>query len=289
MVSLVSHKAIEHADLFLKNAVEQLGMALDDLQYFPEVSPYLILDGHRTGIADSDGNPARGYIEGAIFSLRFAQVLKDFGGTKATFLIHTLRNYKTMDRMHAIFDAVENVSKQFIETTYRSGIHLRYFGKGVHDEYALADLINAAEKMTKDCDEFDLNYITNYSEVWGMENVKEIVDIPDISVIGRFTKGHYSGANIPGHTNQANFIYIQQASISENWSDEEMIMLALSILKSHLSLKGFVGGKSYGDGELNEIREAREELMWEEKYTTNEFATKRIISYNPKGPITILF
>ncbi|MHA2168653.1 MAG: hypothetical protein ACXAB7_01945, partial [Candidatus Kariarchaeaceae archaeon] len=250
---------------------------------------YLILDGHRTGIADSDRNPARGYIEGAIFSLRFAQVLKDFGGTKATFLIHTLRNYKTMDRMHAIFDAVENVGKQFIETAYRSGIHLRYFGDDVHSGYALSKLVNTAEQMTKDRNEFELNYLTNYSEVWAMENVSKIQDVPEISVIGRFTKGHYSGANIPGHTNQANFIYIQQASISENWSDEDLIFLALSLLKSHLSLKGFVGGKSYTDDEKEQIREARENLMWEEKYTINEYVTKRIISYNPKGPLTILF
>ena len=66
-------------------------------------------------------------------------------------------------------------------------------------------------------------------------------------------------------------------------------MLALSLLKSHLSLKGFVGGKSYGDGEKEAIREAREELLWEEKYTLNKQVSKRIISYNPKGPITILF
>ena len=191
--------------------------------------------------------------------------------------------------MHAIFDAVGDMGKQFIETAYHSGIHLKYFGKDVHDGYALAKLVNAAEKMTKDCNEFDLNYVTNYSEEWGMENADEIADIPDISVIGRFTKGHYSGANIPGHTNQANFIYIQQASISENWSDEEMVMLALSLLKSHLSLKGFVGGKSYGYGEKESIREAREDLMWEENYTITEQVSKRIISYNPKRPMTILF
>ncbi|MHA2254303.1 MAG: hypothetical protein ACXAD7_28420 [Candidatus Kariarchaeaceae archaeon] len=54
-------------------------------------------------------------------------------------------------------------------------------------------------------------------------------------------------------------------------------------------MKGFVGGKSYVDGEKEMIREAREELMWEEQYTVNECVTKRIISYNPKGPMTILF
>ncbi|MHA2254304.1 MAG: hypothetical protein ACXAD7_28425 [Candidatus Kariarchaeaceae archaeon] len=207
MVSLASNKVNEHVDLFLKNAVEQLGMSMEDLQFLPEVSPYLILDGHRTGIADSDSNPARGYIEGAIFSIRFAKVLKELGGIKTTFLIHTLRNYKTMDRMHAIFDAVENVGRKFIEAAYSSGIQLRYFGDDVHGGYALSKLINNAEMMTKDCDEFELNYLTNYSEVWAMDHLEEIEDIPDITVIGRFTKGHYSGANIPGHTNQANFIY----------------------------------------------------------------------------------
>lgn len=81
------------------------------------------------------------------------------------------------------------------------------------------------------------------------ENLEEIEDLPEISVIGRFTKGHYSGAGIPGKASKANFTYIQQASIAENWSDEQMIVLILRLLKSHIALNGFVGGKSYENGE----------------------------------------
>ncbi|MHA2251855.1 MAG: undecaprenyl diphosphate synthase family protein [Candidatus Kariarchaeaceae archaeon] len=280
------HKPVNEKLLQLLTSMD---MDMEDLQYFKDLSPYLILDGHRTGIKDSDQNPARGYVEGALFSLRFAHVLKKLGCEKASFLIHTLRNYQTMDRMHAIFSAIEDVGREFISKAYQSNIRLQYFGEGVHTTYALAKIINKAEEITKHCSGFDLNFITNYSEVWGRDHPEEIANIPEISVIGRFTKGHYSGAGIPGHSNKANFIYIQQASVSENWCDEDLVVLALSLLKSHISLNGFVGGKSYKDGEKEAIHNAREELLWEARYNLSKYPRKRIMTYSPKGPLTIIF
>ena len=45
---------IKHIDIgfdkFLLHALEDLQMTLDDLSEMGELSPYLILDGHRTGI-----------------------------------------------------------------------------------------------------------------------------------------------------------------------------------------------------------------------------------------------
>ncbi|MHA2027922.1 MAG: hypothetical protein ACW99Q_00915, partial [Candidatus Kariarchaeaceae archaeon] len=264
----------------------------DDLKYFQELSPYLILDGHRTGVKDENANLAHGYIEGAIFSLRFSVFLKILGTYKSTFLIHTLRNYQTEDRMEAIFDAISDVGSGFISKAYERNIRLRYYGHDVHDGYTMSNIINKAERYTKGCTGFELNYLTNYSEQWGIEHQSEMDTLPDINVIGRFTKGHYSGANIPGHTNSANFVYIQQASISENWTDEEMFWLALSLLKSHVSLKGFVGGKSYSNKEKNEIKNAREQELWEGNFE-NKAAQgkyqKRIVSFSPRGPLTIKF
>ncbi|MHA2172511.1 MAG: hypothetical protein ACXAB7_21785 [Candidatus Kariarchaeaceae archaeon] len=40
---------------------------------------------------------------------------------------------------------------------------------------------------------------------------------------------------------------------------------------------------------MEKIREAREEQLWAEKYTLSDQISKRIISYTPKGPMTILF
>ncbi len=270
--------------------LEDLELTVDDLKYFEELSPYLILDGHRTGVKDENASAAHGYVEGAQFSLQFASVLQKLGARQATFLIHTLRNYKTMDRMEAIFDAITDVGKKFVAKAYEKNIKLKYYGHEVHDKYAMADIINQAEKFTKNCSGFELNYLTNYSEQWGVDNQSELDQLPDINVIGRFTKGHYSGANIPGHTNAANFVYIQQASIAENWTGTEMIVLALSLLKSHLALKGFVGGKSYVGTEKTKIKSARENELWEDNYLVGtENPQKRITSFSPMGPITIKF
>lgn len=133
--------------------------------------------------------------------------------------------------------------------TTMSNIQLNYFGKDVHNSYSLPNLINAAEYATKNNDGFMINYITNYIEELSIQNSTEIADIPDINVIGRFTKGYFSGANIPYHTNKANFVYIQQASITLNWSDTELIYLALSFLKAYISMNDFIDGKVYSPKE----------------------------------------
>ena len=266
----------------------KLDMDPADIEYMHELSPYLILDGHRSGMQQNE-NPAQGYLEGAIFSLRFAKIMQELGGRQCSFLIHTLRNYATMDRMKAIFDAITNVGKKFIATARESGIQLKYFGESVHTTYAMADIINTAERMTLNCTDFNLNFLTNYSDDWAIQNLEKLEKLPEISVIGRFTKGHYSGASIPTKANKANFTYIQQASISDNWTNEELITLALSLLKSHLSLKGFVGGKSYANDEKTQIYLAREVDMQNNIYQLKGENHKRIITFNPMGPITIEF
>lgn len=275
---------------FIVETLESLNMSIEDLKHMSEISPYLILDGHRTGIENSEEDMTAGYIEGAFFSLRFAKIMNLLGGKRATFLIHTLRNYKTEDRMEAIFEAVGSIGRQFIKQAFTSDIKLKYYGMGVHDTYALADIINKAEAVTKFCNSFELNFLTNYSDDWAIANLDGIETIPEISVIGRFTKGHYSGASIPGHSSKANFLYIQQASVSKNWSDKELITLAIILLKSHLALRGFVGGKSYSEGEKESIRKAREIDLWEEKYLLYmDKPSKRVQSFTPMGPMTVIF
>lgn len=281
---------------FLLNALSSLEMTIDDLTFFDKLSPYLILDGHRSGNKNYEIDPIQGYIEGAKFSIRFANLLKKLGCNKATFLIHTLRNYSTKDRMYSIFNAVEEIAKEFISSAFEQRIKLRYFGKDVHTSYHLADIINEAELITANCEGFNLNYITNYSEEWAMTNQKIIYDLPEINVIARFTKGHSSGANLPGISNKANFVYIQQASINAHWSDEELILLALSLLKSFISLRGFVGGKIYNKTEKELIFKEREENLWEGNYLLSNLLqkefnkpSKRIMSFTPIGPVTIKF
>ena len=56
--------------------LDQLDLTINDLKYFEELSPYLILDGHRTGVQNENASVAHGYVEGAKFSLLFVTVLK---------------------------------------------------------------------------------------------------------------------------------------------------------------------------------------------------------------------
>ena len=117
-----------------------------------------------------------------------AKILEILGGKKATFLIHTLRNYKTPERMDSIFDAIGSIGKQFIKQAVTSDIKLKYYGQGVHNTYAMAKIILKAEALTRFCQSFELNFLTNYSDDWATQSLSEIESLPEISVIARFTK-----------------------------------------------------------------------------------------------------
>jgi len=273
----------------VKIGMDRLDMDMSLLTELPKLSPYLILDGHRSGM--KGGAEMQGYMEGAKFSLKFAAIFKMMGGRQSTFLIHTLRNYKTSGRMRSIFDAVKTYGVDFIRTAHNMDVRLRYYGKDVHTTYSLANLVNKAEHITKENYGFDLNFVTNYSERWGIENVDKLFTLPEINVVGRFTKGHYSGATLVTKQDAANFISIQQASISKNWSSSEIVMLILSLLKSYAGLKGFVGGKTYSDEEKEQIYQAREEDLWMGEYIMDlgGKSWKSITSYEPRGPVRVNF
>ncbi len=274
--------------LLIMDALHKLDLPLDAMDRMHELSPYLILDGHRSGMR-AGSEEFEGYIEGAKFSLRFATIFKKLGGRKSTFLIHTLRNYSTSGRMNSIFRAVGKIGKEFIASAQRHDIRLRYFGDDVHGRYTLADLINTAEYQTRDCD-FSLNYITNYNEQWALDNMEQLEDLPEFNVVCRFTKGHYSGASVPTKHERANFLYCQQASIDQDWTDEEMILLILSLLKSYISVDGAIGGKKYVDDEKEEIHIARELNGWMESFSLEydiSRRTKQIISFEPRGAYII--
>ncbi|MHA1910459.1 MAG: hypothetical protein ACTSYA_02075 [Candidatus Kariarchaeaceae archaeon] len=262
------------------------GISVRDLSYFKELTMYTILDGHRSGVTQ-EMDLSFGYIEGAMFSIRLAKILKELGAKEQVTMIHTERNRKTGKRMKAIFAGIKEIASQFIASALENEIQLKYYGKNVHSTYELAKICNLAENVTKN-GTFKLHYIMNYSEEWAQENKEKIQDIPEISTIIRFTKGHLGGVWLPNKANQSNFIYTQNASVSDNWSDEQLIAFCLIALKSHLDVKGVIGGRQYTADEREQIYQERELNLFKREVEVPKlgFLSKRSISFSSVGPLT---
>ena len=255
-----------------------------------EVTPYLILDGHRTGVEKMG---VRGYQEGAIFSLKFASVLRQFGFSKVVYMIHTTRNRKTPERMQLIFEAIREVFPDFVKMAMDEDIRLKYHGKDIYTTYELKNEILRAEWETQHNAGIEVHYLTNYSEEWAINNPQELYRIPTINVAVRFTKGHLSGAYIPSRMEKAPFVYVQNASVVSKWSPMQLKALAIIIMRSYLENSGFIGSKMYQEEERALIMHKREEELFEESIDatdiTNYPLKKKAVIFTPYGPVKILF
>ena len=121
-----------------------------------------------------------------------------------------------------------------------------------------------------------------------LDNKEKLQEIPEISTIIRFTKGHLGGVWVPNKANQSNFIYTQNASVSDNWSDEQLIAFCLIALKSHLDVKGVIGGRQYTADERDQIYQEREMNLFKRDVEVPKlgFLSKRSISFSSVGPLT---
>ncbi len=276
--------------LKLQAPLDKIGISTSQLyQLTPKIVPYLILDGHRTGVEKTG---VHGYKEGALFSLRLARQLKLLGYRKVAFLIHTKRNRKTPERMKAIFQAIKEIFDDFIELANQYDIRLIYHGEGIYTTYELRTEILKAEWETQHNAGIEVHYITNYSEEWAIKNPERLFHIPEINVAARFTKGHLSGAYIPSRMQKSAFIYVQNASVSSRWTNVQMQTLGLIIARAYLDNQGYIGSKIYKESERDVIRRKREEELFQENIVAFEDPTarpKKAIIFNPLGPVSFIF
>ncbi len=281
----------ESAQQLLNSLYARIGVNESQMRRFArEVTPYLILDGHRTGIQKVG---TQGYKEGALFSLKFASILKEFGFTKVVYMIHTTRNRKTPERMKLIFDAIRNVFPVFMDLANEEDIRLIYHGKDIYTTYELAEEILQAEWATQHNAGIEVHYLTNYSEEWAINNPQELYRIPTINVAVRFTKGHISGAYVPHRMERAPFVYVQNASILSRWSDIQLHALAIILMRSFIENSGFIGSKMYKEEERELIMHRREEELYEENIDATDITKhgfkKKAVIFTPYGPVKILF
>ena len=271
----------------LKEITYLLEINEEDLdRYSKTFVPYLYLDGHRSSCIGE--NEIDRYKSGFNYFIRFTEILKSLGFKQLVSMVHTHRNLQVSGRIEAIKIATQESVISKIDQLNNSNI--RFYGDlelykeiGYDDFY---EFLVTSSRNSPNCS-FHHHILINYSENWALDNLGSFNQMPNICSTIRFTKGHLSGGWIPLKMQESTFIYSQIPSVSEFWSDDGILVLILIAFKNWISMKKFIGQKSYKENEKMEIHKIRDiDLNFKKiKLVLNPPTPNRIIAFDSTGPI----
>lgn len=271
----------------LKEIINLLEINEEDLdRYSNSFVPYLYLDGHRSSCIGE--NEIDRYKSGFNYFIRFTEILISLGFKQLVSMVHTHRNLQVSGRIEAIKIATQESVISKIDQL--NNCNISFYGDlelykeiGYDDFY---EFLTATSRNSSNCS-FHHHILINYSEKWALDNLSSFNQMPNISSAIRFTKGHLSGGWIPLKMQRSTVIYSQIPSVSEFWSDDGILALILITFKNWLSMKNFIGQKSYEGDEKLEIHKARDiDLNFNKlKLVLNPPTPNRIIAFDSTGPI----
>jgi hypothetical protein len=249
--------------------------------------PYLYLDGHRTsGVSKDD---IGSYKSGFKFFQMFTNILKELGFNQMVTMVHTKRNLAVKGRIESIQASIEQSMKSARNNFQNSNFYLYgniYEYKKLGFEEFTKFITNISNRLNEEPD-FIHHWLINYDENWALDNRKKLSSLPNISTVIRFTKGFVSGGWIPLKMKNATFIYSQIPSSSELWSEEGILVLLLISLKNWITVKDYIGAKSYNKNEKELIHQKRDIDLSFRRIKLNIDAPQpnRIIAFDIEGPI----
>ncbi len=273
-------------DITKQKIIEELSFTNCDIEKNSDFVIYLYLDGHRSSSINKSDLEA--YKSGIDFFKRFMMIYQSYGFKDIVLMVHTKRNNKTKKRVSSIQDSIINEFNYFAKKSN----NFNYFFYG--DRYdtlpknILYYILKIGELVSSITSGFKIHVLINYSEEWAINNFFKIQKIPSISAIIRFTKGYISGGSIPTKMNKSVFIYSQNASNSNFWSDESIHRLILVSFKNWLTMSKKIGNKKYTTKEKEEICNSRENSIMREIKLTKSNTPKRILIFDEIGPISFL-
>lgn len=270
-----------------KEIINILEISEDDIRKYSNMFvPYLYLDGHRSSCIGE--NEIAQYKSGFNFFLRFTEILRLLGFNQLVSMVHTHRNFQVGGRIESVKIATQESIVSNIEEFNNSNINF-YGDLELYKENGFNDFYKHLKSMVHNSSDslFNHHVLINYSEKWALENLSKINQMPEISTVIRFTKGHVSGGWLPLKMQKSTFMYSQISSISEFWSDEGILALILIAFKNWLKMKDFIGQKSYNEDEKENIHKVRDiDLRFrKETLSVNSPNPNRILAFDSAGPI----
>lgn len=245
---------------------------------------YELTDGTRTS-TNLKGWEA--YFEGGLFILRVTHILNHLG-CKNFYVLTTGIAHRKRDNYKEIMMAVKKVIFEvFRPHSIENGIKLKFIGdiEGISFEGSeFLKSLKSIEMETSQNKGLVVHILIDYSFDWAVKS-KEYKKLPNANTIVKHTKGQVNdGLWLPWKLQNNSFVYVQNASMSMNWSDINIIWMICIALRSMLLHEGIQYSKSYSEREAEEIRELREDRLFMVHKRLEPEISKRVIIFSPVGP-----
>jgi hypothetical protein len=243
---------------------------------------YELTDGTRTS-TDLDGWEA--YFDGGIFVLRLFHLLSLLG-TRYAYVLTTGEGHQKRDNYQDIIKSLEKQIDVYSDYVEKNNMRLRFvanvptlarFSKFVRT-------LRQLEKKSSKNNGLTSFVLINYSADWAYRT-GALKDLPNANVIIKHTKGQVNeGLWLPDKLHNNSFVYVQNASVSTNWTDKQLIYLIAVALRSMLFHQGQQYQKVYKADEKNFIRKMREQKRIFVHKKLEKRPDKRVIMFSNLGP-----
>lgn len=282
----------EEIKKMFKKACEKLNIDFKEaIKEIKNLVIYEMTDGNRTS---TNLKGWEGYFDGGIFCLRFIHFAKILG-IKNLYInvIHGRHRFRKNfpDIYKALMKLVPVYEKYARENKEIKWIFVGDYKKPIKPEGKKEiDLTEFLEKLEKETAKrkgmrviFMLNYSTRWLETEGKEKWERL---PEANVILRHCKGYVNGDMwLPGKLDRNSFMYVQNGSSSQNFTDQQIVYLIAIALRSYLLNKGTHYFKTYTHSEIELIRKKREkELSFIHRTLEKSEFLKRAIIFSKFGP-----
>lgn len=249
-----------------------------------ELSIYELTDGERTSTDFSGWEP---YFDGGLFITRMCHFLSILGSRHLTVLT-TGEGHKARDNYPDILKALK-ICMDFYSNNlpqYKMKFIINQESLNSHEKEFVEKLRKIEEKTAANNGDFTEYVLINYSTDWAITHPNEFGKLPNSNVIVKHTKGQVNdGLWLPGKLKGNSFCYVQQASTSVNWTDDEIIALLAIALRTMILHKGLQYAKQYeNEAERNYIRQEREIKMHFVHEKLTKSPRKRIVIFSHLGP-----
>jgi hypothetical protein len=274
-----------------ENACNELGIE-ESKRNVEELVIYEMTDGSRTSTGSESGWKA--YFEGGIFCLRFIHFLKILGG-KYLYVNVIHERHKFRENYRDIYEGMRqlvDIYRDYAE--YNQDVRWRFIGDYKHriepsgmNSFDLRKALKSLENInTGNTKAFTVYFMINYSTKWlAKEGWKLFEPLPDIDVILRHCKGYVNGDMwLYDKLDNNSFMYVQNGSVSKNWSDQQLVYLISMALRSKILNQGTHYSKTYTEKEIDEIRRKREIELSIVHRKLEEKPSKRVIIFSSVGP-----
>ena len=269
----------KEAEKMFDEACKKLGV---DKKQIENLVIYELTDGTRTS-TDLEGWEA--YFDGGIYILRLFHLLSLLG-SKCAYVLTTGEGHKKRDNYSDIIKSLEEQVQVYSDYVKNHNMKLKFIVNAptLARFSSFMRMLRNLEKKSSKNDGFTAHVLLNYSAGWAYRT-GALRNLPNANVIIKHTKGQVNeGLWLPDKLHNNSFVYVQNASVSTNWTDKQLIYLIVIALRSMIFHQGQQYQKSYTESEKEFVKKMREEKMHFVHKKFDKKCTKRVVMFSNLGP-----